>query len=95
MKSLKLFAATTNSWFCHSGVFDMVVSGQYGPQFSVAHTFAAKLLASNDSNAARVKRLAQESVTLSRALPLSFGSSIYIRCDTNRLDVMKVRGVRS
>lgn len=38
----------------------------------------------------RVKRLAQEAVTLSTSLPLSFSSSVFVRCDTDRLDVMKV-----
>ncbi|CAG0888382.1 unnamed protein product [Cyprideis torosa] len=38
----------------------------------------------------RMKRLAQETVTLSSALPLSYSSTVFVRCDTNRLDVMKV-----
>ena len=42
------------------------------------------------NNANRAKRLAQESVTLSKSLPLSFSSSVLIRCDEERLDVMKV-----
>ncbi|CAL8111027.1 unnamed protein product [Orchesella dallaii] len=39
---------------------------------------------------ARLKRLAQESVTLSSSLPIAYGSTIFIRCDNDRLDVMKV-----
>jgi hypothetical protein len=38
----------------------------------------------------RLKRLAQEMVSLSSALPLSFSSTVFVRCDTDRLDVMKV-----
>jgi len=38
----------------------------------------------------RLKRLAQESVTLSTSLPIAYGSTIFVRCDSDRLDVMKV-----
>ena len=44
----------------------------------------------NLSNANRAKRLAQETVTLSNSLPLSYSSSVFVRCDDERLDVMKV-----
>lgn len=43
------------------------------------------------SGAARARRLAQEAVTLSTSLPLSYSSSVFVRCDEERLDVMKVR----
>ncbi len=42
------------------------------------------------NNAARARRLAQEAVTLSTSLPLSYSSSVFVRCDEERLDVMKV-----
>ena len=45
---------------------------------------------SNLNNSNRAKRLAQETVTLSNSLPLSFSSSVFVRCDEERLDVMKV-----
>jgi baculoviral IAP repeat-containing protein 6 len=45
---------------------------------------------SNLNNANRAKRLAQETVTLSNSLPLSFSSSVFVRCNEERLDVMKV-----
>jgi baculoviral IAP repeat-containing protein 6 len=41
--------------------------------------------------AGRARRLAQEAVTLSTSLPLSYSSSVFVRCDEDRLDVMKVR----
>ena len=45
----------------------------------------------NDANsAARARRLAQEAVTLSTSLPLSSSSSVFVRCDEERLDIMKV-----
>ena len=45
----------------------------------------------NDSN--RAKRLAQEIVTISNSLPISYGSTVFVRCDEERLDVMKVNSV--
>jgi baculoviral IAP repeat-containing protein 6 len=42
------------------------------------------------SSASRLKRLAQESVTLSSSLPIAYGSTIFVRSDNDRLDVMKV-----
>jgi ubiquitin-protein ligase len=45
---------------------------------------------SNLNNSTRAKRLAQETVTLSNSLPVSFSSSVFVRCDEERLDVMKV-----
>ena len=44
----------------------------------------------NLNNANRAKRLAQETVTLSNSLPVSFSSTVFARCDEERLDVMKV-----
>lgn len=41
--------------------------------------------------AARAHRLAQEMSTLSTSLPVSSGSSVFVRVDEERLDVMKVR----
>lgn len=38
----------------------------------------------------RMKRLAQEVATLKTSLPLSPSSSIFVRCDTDRVDIMKV-----
>ncbi|XP_013417535.1 baculoviral IAP repeat-containing protein 6 [Lingula anatina] len=42
------------------------------------------------NNPARSRRLAQEAVTLSTSLPLSASSSVFVRCDEERLDIMKV-----
>lgn len=46
--------------------------------------------ASDANSAARARRLAQEAVTLSTSLPLSSSSSVFVRCDEERLDIMKV-----
>ncbi|XP_054283105.1 baculoviral IAP repeat-containing protein 6 [Macrosteles quadrilineatus] len=62
-----------------------------GFQFVVSYHFESNVRAGGDrSHPARVKRLAQETVTLSTSLPLSFSSSVFVRCDTDRLDIMKV-----
>nr|XP_033324348.1 baculoviral IAP repeat-containing protein 6 [Megalopta genalis] len=62
-----------------------------GYKFAVSYHFEFNMRTAGErSHPARVKRLAQEAVTLSTALPLSYSSSVFVRCDTDRLDVMKV-----
>lgn len=39
---------------------------------------------------ARAMRITQEITTLANSLPLSASSSVFIRCDEERFDVMKV-----
>lgn len=56
-----------------------------------SHHYENNVKAAGDvSNAARTRRLAQEATTLSTSLPLSGGSSVFVRCDEERLDIMKV-----
>lgn len=38
----------------------------------------------------RIKRLAQEQITISTSLPLSYSSTIFVRSDENRMDIMKI-----
>ncbi|XP_025829165.1 baculoviral IAP repeat-containing protein 6 [Agrilus planipennis] len=62
-----------------------------GYKFIVSHHFESNARSAGDqSHPARVKRLAQEAVTLATSLPLSYSSSVFVRCDTDRLDIMKV-----
>ncbi|XP_034941309.1 baculoviral IAP repeat-containing protein 6 isoform X2 [Chelonus insularis] len=62
-----------------------------GYRFAVSYHFESNMKAAGDrSHPTRVKRLAQEAVTLSTALPLSYSSSVFVRCDSDRLDIMKV-----
>ncbi|XP_069689782.1 baculoviral IAP repeat-containing protein 6 isoform X2 [Periplaneta americana] len=62
-----------------------------GYQFVVSYHFESNMRAAGErSHPSRVKRLAQETVTLSTSLPLSYSSSVFVRCDTDRLDIMKV-----
>ncbi|XP_017761383.1 PREDICTED: baculoviral IAP repeat-containing protein 6 [Eufriesea mexicana] len=62
-----------------------------GYKFAVSYHFESTMRAAGErSHPTRVKRLAQEAVTLSTALPLSYSSSVFVRCDADRLDVMKV-----
>jgi len=69
----------------------MVADESTGVRFVVPHHYETNVKAAGDiSNAARARRLAQEAVTLSTSLPLSASSSVFVRCDEERLDVMKV-----
>lgn len=72
--------------------FDMIVEAENnGYRFVVSHHFEKMVRMAGDRyHPSRVKRLAQEAVTLSTSLPLSYSSSVFVRCDTDRLDVMKV-----
>ncbi|XP_041468480.1 baculoviral IAP repeat-containing protein 6-like isoform X2 [Lytechinus variegatus] len=72
--------------------FQMVTEDSKGKiQFAVPHHYASNAKSvGNVTNAARARRLAQEAVTLSTSLPLSASSSVFVRCDEDRLDVMKV-----
>ena len=65
-------------------------------RFCVPHHYEANVKAATGGfagaqAAGRARRLAQEAVTLSTSLPLSYSSSVFVRCDEDRLDVMKVR----
>ena len=61
------------------------------PQFTMPHHYESNVRSAGDvNNAARARRLAQEAVTLSTSLPLSYNSTVFVRCDEERLDVMKV-----
>lgn len=69
----------------------MIVESDNGFRFTVTHHFESNVRMTGDrGHPARVKRLAQETVTLSTSLPLSYNSSVFVRCDSDRLDVMKV-----
>ncbi|XP_043273976.1 baculoviral IAP repeat-containing protein 6 isoform X1 [Venturia canescens] len=70
-------------------IADNTESGGY--KFAVSYHFESNMRTAGERNhPARVKRLAQEAVTLSHALPLSYSSSVFVRCDAERLDIMKV-----
>uniref|UniRef100_A0A4W4FQC8 UBC core domain-containing protein n=1 Tax=Electrophorus electricus TaxID=8005 RepID=A0A4W4FQC8_ELEEL len=59
--------------------------------FKVNYHYMSQVKNASDGNsAARARRLAQEAVTLSTSLPLSSSSSVFVRCDEERLDIMKV-----
>ena len=60
-------------------------------KFTCSHHYENNVKAAGEvSNASRTRRLAQEATTLSTSLPLSAGSSVFVRCDEERLDIMKV-----
>ncbi|XP_065072528.1 baculoviral IAP repeat-containing protein 6 isoform X2 [Ochlerotatus camptorhynchus] len=71
--------------------FEMIAETENGYRFTISHHFETNVrMAGDRGHPGRVKRLAQETVTLSTSLPLSYSSSVFVRCDTDRLDIMKV-----
>ncbi|KAM6916345.1 dual E2 ubiquitin-conjugating enzyme/E3 ubiquitin-protein ligase BIRC6 isoform 2-T2 [Xenentodon cancila] len=72
--------------------FEMVSEDDEGKlMFKVNYHYMSQVKNASDTNsAARSRRLAQEAVTLSTSLPLSSSSSVFVRCDEERLDIMKV-----
>ncbi|KAM4615408.1 dual E2 ubiquitin-conjugating enzyme/E3 ubiquitin-protein ligase BIRC6 [Polymixia lowei] len=72
--------------------FEMVSEDEDGKLvFKVNYHYMSQVKNASDANsAARARRLAQEAVTLSTSLPLSSSSSVFVRCDEERLDIMKV-----
>nr|XP_018902066.1 PREDICTED: baculoviral IAP repeat-containing protein 6-like isoform X1 [Bemisia tabaci]XP_018902067.1 PREDICTED: baculoviral IAP repeat-containing protein 6-like isoform X1 [Bemisia tabaci] len=73
--------------------YDMIVENcdTSGLRFSVSHRYEQNIRVLGDANhPSRIKRLAQEVVTLRNSLPLNYSSSVFVRCDSSRLDVMKV-----
>ena len=62
-------------------------------RFNVPYHYAnaVRSAAKNDVvNAARTRRLTQEVALLSTSLPISYSSTVFLQCDEERLDVMKV-----
>lgn len=79
--------------FIVTAAYDMIEEQPDGSiKFVISHHFEAMAKATSEqSHPARVKRIAQETVTLSTSLPLSYSSSVFVRYDSSRLDIMKVR----
>ena len=57
---------------------------------TVSYYFEKEVCSASQSLPSRMKRLAQELATCSTSLPLNESSSIFVRFDTDRIDVMKV-----
>jgi hypothetical protein len=64
-------------------IFEMI---QFG---DVAHSFYNEARAVTAVNKKRLTRLTSEMASLQASLPISFGSSIFIRVDESRLDMLK------
>lgn len=81
--------------FVVTAAYDMIEEQPDGSiKFVISHHFEAMAKATSEqSHPARVKRIAQETVTLSTSLPLSYSSSVFVRYDSSRLDIMKVRNL--
>lgn len=78
--------------FSSTDTFEMVCEDEDSKLvFKVNYHYLSQVKNASDANsAARARRLAQEAVTLSTSLPLSSSSSVFVRCDEERLDIMKV-----
>lgn len=88
------FLMTSSLWsFPFPDTFEMVSEDEDGKvMFKVNYHYMSQVKNASDTNsAARSRRLAQEAVTLSTSLPLSSSSSVFVRCDEERLDIMKVK----
>ncbi|CAB3246353.1 unnamed protein product [Arctia plantaginis] len=72
--------------------FEMIAEcSESGFRFLVPYHFESAVRAAGERvHPARMKRLAQEAATLATSLPLSYSSSVFVRTDADRLDVMKV-----
>ncbi|KAG1667328.1 Baculoviral IAP repeat-containing protein 6 [Nymphon striatum] len=71
--------------------FEMLTEDEDGMHFTIPYHFESNMRAGGDhGHPARARRLAQETVTLNTSLPLSYNSSVFVRCDQDRLDIMKV-----
>ncbi|CAB3999527.1 baculoviral IAP repeat-containing 6-like [Paramuricea clavata] len=75
--------------------FSVVTEGADGKiNFTIPYHFSSSVKSATSSgqrtNAGRARRLAQEIASLSTSLPLSYSSSVFVRCDEERLDIMKV-----
>ena len=69
----------------------VVEDSEIGMRFVVSHYYGGSVRGAGDVyTPRRMKRLAQEAVTLSTSLPLSYSSSVFVRTDLDRLDIMKV-----
>uniref|UniRef100_A0A1I8IEM6 UBIQUITIN_CONJUGAT_2 domain-containing protein n=1 Tax=Macrostomum lignano TaxID=282301 RepID=A0A1I8IEM6_9PLAT len=58
--------------------------------FNLGHHYEVSVKQVQGGSTHRARRLAQETVTLSTSLPLSDSSTVFVRCDEDRLDLMKV-----
>ena len=80
---------------CSTDTYEMVTEKDNGKlEMNVSYHFASTLRSAVTSgdpgSAARARRLAQEISSLASSLPLSYSSSVFVRCDEERLDIMKV-----
>ncbi|EFX73355.1 hypothetical protein DAPPUDRAFT_253206 [Daphnia pulex] len=89
----KLMAKIVKCWIKPNSYELLVESPDtvMGSRFTVAYHFENAVKAAGERcHPNRMKRLAQEVATLTTSLPLSLSSSVFVRCDTDRLDIMKV-----
>ena len=88
------FSFLTPSFFS-TGTHKIVVEKDGKLEFdSGGYHFASSVRSAGNGTGSggmvRARRLAQEVSSLATSLPLSCSSSVFVRCDKERLDVMKV-----
>ena len=87
----RVWQGCVNSLHSFADTCEIVSEDGGALSFNIPHHYESNVKAAGDiNNAARTRRLAQEAVTLSTSLPLSYSSSVFVRCDEDRLDLMKV-----
>ena len=59
----------------------------YAPSYTTSNTTSSSSAAANSRK--RTTRLLNEISTLSSSLPIEYGSSVFIKCDEDRYDVLK------
>lgn len=68
---------------------------QFNVPYHYANSVRSAVKNADATNASRARRLAQEVASLSTSLPISYSSTVFLQCDEERLDVMKVTGYLS
>lgn len=70
--------------------YEMLAKSGDGYRFTISHHYETNIrMTDYQGYPGRSKRLAEESLVLSSSLPLSCSSTIFLRRDTDRLDIMK------
>ena len=90
-----MFCLLLVEFFLYLDTYELVIEKDDGTlHFNVPYHYAnmVRLAAKSTDiiNTTRARRLAQEVASLSTSLPISFSSTVFLQCDEERLDVMKV-----
>ncbi len=70
-------------------IFDSFQMSQDGDKLTYNHHYSNNIVSSQSSSKDKMQRLAKECGSFDSLLPISRGSSIFVRTDEERMDVMK------